>query len=84
MPLSERRANAAKDYLVEKGIEEARIRTSGFGESKPIAPNDNPDGSDNPEGRAKNRRVEFKLVSNSATELPIEVEYEAQEPESIE
>ncbi|MEZ4929486.1 MAG: OmpA family protein [Chitinophagales bacterium] len=82
--LSERRANAAKDYLVEKGIEEARIRTSGFGESKPIAPNENPDGSDNPEGRAKNRRVEFKLVNNSAAELPIEVEYEAQEPESIE
>lgn len=82
--LSERRSNAAKGYLVEKGIDEARIKTSGFGESKPIAPNENPDGSDNPEGRAKNRRVEFKLVSNSAAELPIEVEYEAQEPESIE
>ncbi len=35
------------------------IETSGYGESKPVEPNTNPDGSDNPAGRQKNRRVEL-------------------------
>lgn len=81
--LSERRADAAKAYIMEQGIDEERILTEGYGETKPIAPNENPDGSDNPAGRAKNRRVEFNLLNDVNEDLPIEVEYEAQEPETI-
>ena len=59
LELSQKRADAVKDWLVEKGgINPDIIKTIGYGESKPIAPNTNPDGSDNPEGRQKNRRVE--------------------------
>ena len=59
LELSKRRAEAVKDWLIEKGgLRGVKIVTKGYGESKPIAPNTNPDGSDNPKGRAKNRRVE--------------------------
>ena len=34
----------------------------GYGETKPIAPNTNKDGSDNPNGRAQNRRTDFKII----------------------
>lgn len=52
LKLSERRANAARDYLVSQGVDASRITTMGLGESKPIASNDTA------EGRAQNRRVE--------------------------
>lgn len=54
--LSLRRANAVRDALAVKapGI---TYEVSGKGASEPIAPNTNEDGSDNPEGRARNRRV---------------------------
>ncbi len=81
--LSDRRAKAAKGYIVEQGIDAERILTQGYGETKPIAPNENPDGSDNEAGRAKNRRVEFKLLNDVNEDLPIDIEYESQEPESI-
>lgn len=58
--LSERRAAAVKDYLVQKGIDPNLITTRGMGESQPIAPN-TINGRDNPEGRAKNRRVEITV-----------------------
>lgn len=58
--LSERRAKTVTDYLVRKGIEGSRISTQAFGESQPIAPNTKADGSDDPEGRAKNRRAEIR------------------------
>lgn len=56
-PLSEKRAEAVKDYLVSKGIDAARITTSGKGSTEPVADNE-VDGHDNPEGRQQNRRVE--------------------------
>ena len=60
--LSENRANSVKDWLVENaGADAGRFTTRGWGESKPVAPNTKPDGSDNPEGRQKNRRVEITL-----------------------
>ena len=52
-PLSENRALAVKNWLTSKGIEEARLKTKGFGDTKPI------DSNATPEGRANNRRVEF-------------------------
>lgn len=51
--LSERRANAVRDYMVSEGIDASRISTVGYGESKPVADNDTA------EGRAENRRVEI-------------------------
>jgi OOP family OmpA-OmpF porin len=50
--LSERRAKAARDYLVSQGVSASRITVVGWGESKPVASNDTA------EGRAENRRVE--------------------------
>ena len=43
------------------GLPVRNITTEGFGEEKPVAPNINPDGSDNPEGRAQNRRVQITV-----------------------
>ena len=58
--LSERRAQAVKQYLVSKGIAAGRLGTEGRGKQDPIAPNTK-DGKDNPEGRAMNRRAELKV-----------------------
>jgi outer membrane protein OmpA-like peptidoglycan-associated protein len=80
--LSKKRAKAAATYLVEQGVQEERIITKGYGESQPIAPNTLPDGSDNPVGRAKNRRVEFKVIKEVEDE--IQIEYVENEPESTE
>ncbi|WP_083982514.1 OmpA family protein [Actinomadura hibisca] len=56
--LSEQRAQAIVDWLATKGgIDRSRLKATGYGESKPTAANTRPDGSDDPEGRAKNRRV---------------------------
>lgn len=54
--LSQNRAKSVIVYLEQKGISSTRMIAKGFGESKPIASNDNA------EGRELNRRVEFKLV----------------------
>ena len=55
--LSEQRAQAVSGALKSDGVT-ASIESVGFGETKPVAPNENPDGSDNPGGRRLNRRVE--------------------------
>lgn len=60
--ISQGRANSCVNYLSNKGIDKKRLKAKGYGESKPIAPNTNPDGTDNPEGRQKNRRTEFKII----------------------
>ncbi|MCL9805999.1 OmpA family protein [Flavobacterium amniphilum] len=54
--LSETRAAAVKDYLIQEGIDAARLTSAGYGESKPIATNKTK------AGKALNRRVEVKLV----------------------
>ncbi|MBF0969240.1 MAG: OmpA family protein, partial [Actinomyces sp.] len=56
--LSEARANAVSSELKKDGVT-ATMDATGYGESKPVAPNENADGSDNPAGRALNRRVEI-------------------------
>jgi outer membrane protein OmpA-like peptidoglycan-associated protein len=63
--LSERRAESVKEWLVTHGgVKAAGIVSKGFGMTRPVAPNIKPDGSDNPEGRQKNRRVEIRLKSD--------------------
>jgi outer membrane protein OmpA-like peptidoglycan-associated protein len=58
LQLSQARAAAVKDWLVRNGgIPATSITAKGFGEENPVAPNQNADGSDNPAGRALNRRV---------------------------
>lgn len=59
---SRRRAEAVRSYLVKKGVAADRIRVVALGETRPIVPNAAPDGSDDPEGRAKNRRVEVEVA----------------------
>jgi OOP family OmpA-OmpF porin len=56
------RAEKVRDYLVEKGVAKDRITLVALGEARPIAPNAKEDGSDDPEGRAKNRRVEVHVA----------------------
>ncbi len=60
--LSQERANGVIAYLISKGISPERLVAKGYGAEHPIAPNKNPDGSDNPEGREKNRRTEFRII----------------------
>ncbi len=54
--LSERRAQAARSYLIAKGVDEDRLKAKGFGESKPAADNATA------EGRAENRRTEVEVI----------------------
>lgn len=59
--LSEKRAKTVKDWLVAHNALPASTPTAGWGKRKPVAPNTKPDGSDDPAGRQKNRRVEIVL-----------------------
>lgn len=62
LELSRNRAESVRNWLVENaGIDAHAITTAGRGESEPAAPNSHPDGTDNPEGRQKNRRVEIRV-----------------------
>lgn len=56
--LSENRAAAVKNFLIENGIESSRLRSTGFGETKPI------DTNKTAKGKANNRRVEVKLIKD--------------------
>lgn len=62
LKLSQKRAQSVVKYLGTKGISDQRLRSTGYGEAVPIAPNEHPDRTDNPEGRALNRRTEFQIV----------------------
>ncbi len=61
--LSEKRAQSVADYLIANGIDKGRLKTIGYGESKPIAVNYNKNGSANKQGMALNRRFEFTILS---------------------
>jgi OmpA-OmpF porin, OOP family len=56
LALSQQRAESVKQYLIGQGIDATRLSTQGFGETQPLAPNNTE------EGRAQNRRVEFKIL----------------------
>jgi tetratricopeptide (TPR) repeat protein len=65
MGLSDKRSEATIAYLTKKGVEKSRLQPKALGEQSPAADNTRTDGSDNPEGRALNRRVEFKIVNGT-------------------
>jgi photosystem I P700 chlorophyll a apoprotein A2 len=59
--LSEARAETVKDWLVKRDFIPVSTPIKGYGKTRPIAPNKNSDGSDDPIGRQKNRRVEILI-----------------------
>ncbi|HKA52363.1 MAG TPA: OmpA family protein [Candidatus Binatia bacterium] len=63
LTLSEHRAESVAQALRSDSVREARLTTKGYGKKYPVAPNTNADGSDNPAGRAKNRRVEVVIAN---------------------
>lgn len=65
--LSEARAMAVRDYLISvRTVDGTKLKTLGLGELRPVAPNANPTGGDDPDGRQKNRRVEVVLAKGPA------------------
>jgi outer membrane protein OmpA-like peptidoglycan-associated protein len=72
LPLSRERAGAVKDWLVKNGnVLAANITAKGLGEEFPVAPNATADGSDNPAGRALNRRVTIIVEKPAAPPPPV-------------
>lgn len=69
MQLSERRANAVRDYLISQGVSASQLTARGYGETQPVADNKTN------EGRARNRRVEMAVLEN-----PPDVDVEIEEP----
>ena len=69
--LSERRATAVKDFLVENGVARARLDARGYGEMQPVASNETV------EGRAENRRVEVQIAANEQLQKKAEAEGQA-------
>ncbi|QQL50413.1 OmpA family protein [Mucilaginibacter ginkgonis] len=65
LKLSQDRAQSCVNYITSKGIDESRIFARGYGRSRPVAPNSLPNGADNPEGRQKNRRLEFTALKEN-------------------
>jgi outer membrane protein OmpA-like peptidoglycan-associated protein len=59
--LSGRRAVAVRIALAGRGLPPARLNVRGFGKSRPVAPNQRADGTDDPDGRRHNRRVEVVI-----------------------
>jgi outer membrane protein OmpA-like peptidoglycan-associated protein len=56
LALSQRRSNAVREFLVDRGVDPSRLESKGYGEAEPIASNDTE------EGRRKNRRVEMTIL----------------------
>ncbi len=64
MKLSERRANAVRDYLISQGVDADRLYAAGCGERKPVADNSTEI------GRAINRRIEFSVYDGISSKCP--------------
>jgi outer membrane protein OmpA-like peptidoglycan-associated protein/tetratricopeptide (TPR) repeat protein len=73
--LSQRRAMNVVKYLINKGIDANRLVAKGYGESQPKAFNENEDGSDNVEGRQKNRRTEFRIIKKNEEIVPVDIKH---------
>ena len=64
--LSDGRAQAVVNNLIQNGIMSARMKAKGYGETTPAAPNKNANGDDNPDGRQLNRRAELTITEINA------------------
>ncbi len=71
--LSQKRARTTLQYLLNLGIEESRLSSTGLGEKNFVAINSNPDGTDNPKGRQLNRRVEYEITGTDDAVLTIRI-----------
>lgn len=72
MRLSKDRAQAVVNYLVRNGISSSRLKAIGYGETRPIARNENSDLTDNPVGRQLNRRIEISLPKDAVDGVEVE------------
>lgn len=70
--LSAKRANSVIEYLVDKGVDPTRFLSKGVGELENVAINQNTDGSDNPEGRKRNRNVSIKILKSENQDIVVE------------
>jgi outer membrane protein OmpA-like peptidoglycan-associated protein len=61
LDLSLRRAQSVQEELAKGGVLQEKVRSVGHGERYPVAPNQTPEGRDDPQGRAQNRRVEVVI-----------------------
>ncbi len=68
MRLGQRRADTVAGYLASRDVPSSKLVASSMGESQPVAPNTLPNGRDNPEGRAQNRRVEVTTITEMCRE----------------
>jgi outer membrane protein OmpA-like peptidoglycan-associated protein len=62
LKLSRNRAKSVVAWLKKRKVSSKRVIAKGYGENRHIAPNENPDGTDNPEGRQMNRRIELTII----------------------
>jgi outer membrane protein OmpA-like peptidoglycan-associated protein len=72
MMLSKKRSASVVEYLTRQGINGRRLKSLGVGESQPVARNSNPDGSDSPDGRKLNRRVEISVIRPEIPNIRVE------------
>jgi len=70
--MSERRAEAVRDYLADHGVTAARMTTIGLGEDRPVAPNATLEGKDDEAGRQRNRRVDIVAKPAASVAQPSE------------
>lgn len=81
--VSRRRAEAVRDYLIEKKVDPALVTVIALGAGRPVAPNVKLDGSDDPDGRRRNRRVDIEIVTPPATDAANAPAPEASPPEPL-
>jgi len=69
LKLSLNRAKSVVSWLKKRKVSGKRMTAVGYGETKAIAPNENPDGSDNPEARQMNRRIELTITDIGGSKI---------------
>ncbi|MCP9221748.1 OmpA family protein [Erythrobacter sp. LQ02-29] len=82
MKLSQERADAVRDWLVDHGVAKERLTVIAFGEQNPVQPNALPDGTPNEPGRAANRRVEIHVAVPEGATMTAEEAQSAQEKDA--